>query len=190
MVSAIAIPFSDPELFRDPHPLLHEVRARAPVVWSEEMTAWVLLRYGDVRRALFDPDLASTAMNRRIERYSPEEQMTVGELRETVERWMGLPRIEDHRRYCTLLRPRFSASAVRAMEGGLIVRADRLLAAIVERGGGDVVEDFAVPYTIDVVCELCGLPRSRSMARTAAIGAARRVGDDRVPSRADRCAPP
>ena len=164
----MTIPFADPELFLEPHPALRAVRERDPVHWSEEKAAWVLLRYHDVRGALFDPRLASTGMSRRIERYSPEEQRSLGELRATVERWMGLPALEDHRRYVTLLRPHFSGGAVRMREPEIAARADALLEAIAARGGGDVVEDFATPFTIDVVSRLCGVPRSPAMTRTLA----------------------
>ncbi len=167
-VAGPTIPFADPELFHRPHPVLHDVRARDPVHWGDEMNAWVLLRYTEVRRALFDPRLSSTGMTRRIERFPAEEQLTLEELRRTVEQWMGLPAIKDHRRYSTLLRPRFTASAVGSMEPEIRRRADGLLDAMIDRGGGDILEDFAAPYAIDVVSQLCGLPRAESMAGTLA----------------------
>lgn len=162
------IQFADPELFRDPHPVLHHARANAPVHWSQHTGAWILLRYDDIRDGLMDPRLASTAMSRRIERYTPAEQHTVAELREMVERWMGLPTAEDHRRYSTLLRPRFAASPVAAMEPQLTAHADALWDAMARQGGGDVVRDFAAPYAIGTVCRLCGLPASREITRIIA----------------------
>lgn len=169
MSSATAlIPFDDPELFRNPHPALHRARADAPVHWSQHMGAWILLRYDDIRGALMDPRLASTAMSRRIDRYTPAEQGTLAELRQMVERWMGLPTAEDHRRYSTLLRPSFAASPVAAMEPGLAAHADALWDAMARQGGGDVVRDFAAPYAIGTACRLCGLPASGEITRTIA----------------------
>lgn len=167
-MATVTIPFADPELFHRPHPVLHHVRAHDPVHWSEEMEAWVLLRYSNVRHALSDPRLSSTGMARRIERHSAEDQLTLAELRRTVERWMGLPTLEDHKRYSTLLRPRFSASSVRSMEPEISRCASNLLDEFIRQGGGDMLEDFATPYAIDVISQLCGLPRSRQMASTLA----------------------
>jgi cytochrome P450 len=164
----VTISFADPGLFLNPHPLLHHVRALDPVHWSSDHSGWVLLRYPDVRRALQDPRLAPTAMSRRIDRYPQGEQATIAGLRRLTGRWMGLPAIEDHQRYSTLLRPHFSAGMAAAQARSLTARADELLRVIARHGQGDIVADFAVPYTMGTVLRLCGLPQSPSVAADVA----------------------
>ncbi len=165
---AATISLADRDLFLDPHPLLHHLRAHDPVHWSSDLNGWVLLRYGDVRQALHDPRLAPTAMSRRIDRYTRGEQDMVAELRHLVGQWMGLPTIEDHQRYSTLLRPHLSGEAVAGQVRSLTAHADRLLRVIARRRQGDIVADFAVPYTMGTVLRLCGLPRSPSVAADVA----------------------
>ena len=156
----VTISFADRDLYLNPHPLLHHLRAHDPVHWSSDLGGWLLLRYSDVRQALQDPRLAPTAMSRRIDRYPPGEQATIAELRRLVGQWMGLPTIEDHDRYATLLRPHFTARAVAAQAHCLAAHADRLLDVIARQGQGDIVAGFAVPYTMGAVLRLCGLPPS------------------------------
>jgi cytochrome P450 len=162
------ISIADRSLFLNPHPVLHHLRANDPVHWSSDLGGWVLLRYWDVRQALHDPRLASTAMSRRIDRYAQEEQDALAELRHLVGQWMGLPTIEDHQRYSTLLRPHFSGEAVAVRMRGLAAHADRLLSVIARRGQCDIVADFAIPYTMGTVLRLCGLPQSPSVAADVA----------------------
>ncbi|MCX2185028.1 cytochrome P450 [Streptomyces sp. SKN60] len=155
---------TSPGLFHSPHPVLHTLREIDPVHWSEEFSSWLLLRYDDVADALRSEALSPTGMTRRIEHLSPSAQRSLEELRRSVEQWMGLPRIEDHKRYAKLLRPRFSPREIGRLEPYIRESADSLLLDIARRGGGDVVTEFAYPYSASVIAHTIGLPpEDRSM---------------------------
>ena len=44
-----------PAFYQDPYPYYRQLRAEAPVAWSQALGAWVLTRYEDVQATLHDP---------------------------------------------------------------------------------------------------------------------------------------
>lgn len=157
-MTAAELSLTRPGLFHAPHPVLHTLRETDPVHWSEEFSAWLLLKYDDVTEALRNENLSSTGMTKRIESLPPDDRRSLEELRRSVEQWMGLPKLEDHRRYTKLLRPRFSLREIGRLEPYVRESADALLVEIAERGGGDVVTDFAYPYSAGVIAHVIGVP--------------------------------
>src|SRR5262245_6405147 len=56
------------EIYLDPHPHIHRLRAQAPVHWSRSLQSWLLTRYDDVAAALRDPRFGHTGAQRRMSR--------------------------------------------------------------------------------------------------------------------------
>ena len=50
---------SDPAMVANPYPVFQRLQDDDPVHWSENLNAWVLTRYDDVRAALNDPRLSA-----------------------------------------------------------------------------------------------------------------------------------
>ena len=65
-----------------------------------------------------------------------------------------------HTRVRKLIMGALTRRAIAAMEQGLIERVDALLDALAERGGGDLIEDFASAIPVDVIGNLLGVPQS------------------------------
>lgn len=125
----------DPELQADPYPFYAQARSAEPVAWVESHGGhWLLTRYEDIRRVATDPE---TFLNRQI--LIPDWPFPLGE---------QLPMAsdgEDHRRYRLALADHFSPTAVNRMEPRMRARAVELVSAIVDRGGGELMADLAVP---------------------------------------------
>jgi cytochrome P450 len=64
----------------------------------------------------------------------------------------------DHRRLRRLVEQAFSRHSVENMRGRIGVLCDGLLAALAGRGTVDLLEEWARPLPVAVICELLGLP--------------------------------
>jgi cytochrome P450 len=158
MASAVAPAASLGELglYRDPHALLHRLRASDPVHYSDALGSWLLLRYDDVAAALRDDRFAPTGMARRIET-SDDGGLEV--LLVSVRQWVGRSSLADHKRLRTVMRGHFaSRRTVAAVETYARALADRLAGELAARGGGEIVGDFAYPFTASVTAHAVGLP--------------------------------
>jgi len=65
-----------------------------------------------------------------------------------------------HTRVRHLIMGALTRRAIAAMEPGLIQRVDALLDSLEDRGGGDLIEDFASAIPVDVIGNLLGVPES------------------------------
>ena len=146
----------------DPHPLLHRMRARAPVyrhVYRDGGPAtWYLTRYADVQRALLDPDVG-----RQLDRL-PDE-LAAAHRRYDFDPLAALRRNvfhldpPDHTRLRRLIAPVFSARTVAAIDRTVRRAVGQLLDAAAAAGGElDVIEALALPLPVMVVADLVGLP--------------------------------
>lgn len=158
------IALNHPTLYLEPHPTLHGLRQSDPVHWSPDLSAWLLLRYDDVTAGMRDRRLMLTGMSKRIDELPPPDQQSLVELRRSVEKWMGLPTIDDHQRYSKLLRPYFSQRSVQRFAPQITTIARNLIDEMGERDGGDIVNDFAYPFTTEVIAHVIGLPADNRSA--------------------------
>jgi len=146
--------FNDPNLFLEPHPFLHKLRAEAPVHFSQALDAWVLTRYQDVDQALNDPRLSGLEETKRFDALPPAQREMLLPLRRCFERWAGRSSIADHDRFRHLLGRRFTPSAARSLGPRIQAILDDLMNAAVSQGSVDVARDLARPMAMRVVAEL------------------------------------
>lgn len=66
----------------------------------------------------------------------------------------------DHRRLRSLVQKAFTPRTVELLRPRVFSVADRLHARLRERGGGDLMSDFAVPLPATVIADLLGVPES------------------------------
>ncbi len=137
--------FSD-EVLLDPHPHYTELRERAAVVHLEKTGVWALTRYDTIREALSDPGLFSSksvAFNDRM------NEALVGTSLATDP--------PDHQRLRSALTENLSPRAVRKLKDGIDAKADAMVAALVERGTFDAMDDLARALPLAVVMDLIGV---------------------------------
>ena len=141
----------DPEFLADPYPTYHRLRAEDPVHQSP-LGFWVLTRYEDVSAVLRHPRFIK----------EPLAALVAARFGADVPRGMGLSMLDrdppDHTRLRALVSKAFTPRVVeglrpriRQIVDGLIVRAQAV-------GAMDLIEEFAYPIPVNVICEMMGVP--------------------------------
>jgi cytochrome P450 len=140
--------FSD-EVLTDPWPVYRAMRDSAPVVHleQEEYEVYAVSRYEDVRDVLRDWRRFSSAEGTGFNDLANDAaQSTV----------VGAdPPIHDQLR--AVMNERLRLSEVKELTGLVQAKADKLVAALLERGQFDVVTDLSEQFVPAVVGELVGL---------------------------------
>ncbi len=133
----------------DPFPAYARLRAEAPVARNAEVGFWVLSKHADVLAASTDP---STFCSRQgillfeigTDYASPPTMMHTDP--------------PEHTRYRALAQPGFTPSLIRSLEPAVRVRARALLAEIEPEVPRDVVAPVTVPFPLQIIAELLGIP--------------------------------
>jgi cytochrome P450 len=146
--------FEDGFLAGDPHPHLARLRAEAPVALDAEHGVWVLSRHAEVTTAARDPAT-----------FCSGKGILLSEIGVTYDTPPTIMHTDppDHTRYRKLVQPAFSPSAIRQWEPAIRRRAkagvERLLAGVDGDGSVvDVVAELAVPFPLQVIADLLGIP--------------------------------
>jgi len=140
----------DPEFVADPYPTYHRLRAEDPVHHSP-LGFWVLTRYDDVVAALRDPRLAKEAIASFVAaRFGAPVPA------------MGLSMLDrdppDHTRLRGLVSKAFTPRVVEGLRPRIQQIVDGLLDRVKARGSMDLIEEFAYPIPVIVICEMLGVP--------------------------------
>ncbi|SFY49413.1 cytochrome P450 [Streptomyces sp. F-1] len=131
----------------DPYPLYAELRAAGPVVPQEDGSLLVG-GYHEVAALLHDPRLSADPRTRGLETAKPP--------------FLRLDDPEHHRLRTLAMRP-FGPPHSPHRVDGMRAEIDRITAELLEpfEAGGrfDLVDDFAYPLPVTVICRLLGVPR-------------------------------
>ncbi len=140
--------------FTDPHELYRTLRQEAPVArvsMPEGQQAWMITRYEDARPALNDPRLSKDAS--RFHGF-PAADFLAGHMLNSDP--------PDHTRLRKLVSRAFTVRAIARMRPrieevaqGL---ADRMAEKAAREGTVDLLDEFAFPLPMTVICELLGVP--------------------------------
>jgi pimeloyl-[acyl-carrier protein] synthase len=140
----------DPEFLADPYPMYHRLRAEEPVHHSP-LGFWVLTRYDDVVAALRDPRLAKEAIAGFI---AARFGAPVPHL--------GLSMLDrdppDHTRLRSLVSKAFTPRVVETLRPRIQQIVNGLVDTAEDAGSMDLVEQFAYPLPVIVICEMLGVP--------------------------------
>jgi cytochrome P450 len=140
----------DPEFLADPYPTYHRLRAEDPVHLSP-LGFWVLTRYEDVVAVLRDGRLAKEAV---IAFVAARFGIAPGTI--------GLSMLDrdppDHTRLRSLVSKVFTPRVVEGLRPHIQEIVDGLLQRVAGAGSMDLIEAFAYPLPVMVICELLGVP--------------------------------
>ncbi|MFG3122718.1 cytochrome P450 [Streptomyces sp. NPDC048201] len=141
----------------DPYPLYAELR-RTPVLHEEEGEPYVISSYWDIESLLHDPRISSDAAN--LTAAGPDELQTES---------TGLPpsfiRLDppEHDRLRRIANSAFGPPheprRVDDMRGELHTIVTELIDGFADRTEVDLVDQFAYPFPVTVICRLLGVPR-------------------------------
>jgi len=140
----------DPEFIADPYPTYHRLRAEDPVHHSP-LGFWVLTRYEDVVAALRDPRLIK----------EPIAAFVAARFGAPMPA-MGLSMLDrdppDHTRLRGLVNKAFTPRVVEGLRPHIQKIVDGLLARVEGAGTMDLIEEFAYPLPVTVICQMLGVP--------------------------------
>ncbi len=144
MSSSVRDNVADPEFHANPHPSYAQWRREGPVRQvrlASGTTAWLVTRYDEARQALTDPRLSKAAggdgpLSRHMLAVDPP----------------------DHTRLRRLVSAAFTARRIEALRPRIAEITDELLDAMAGRDTFDLIDAFAFPLPIQVICELLGIP--------------------------------
>jgi cytochrome P450 len=141
----------EPEFLADPYPTYHRLRAEDPVHHSP-LGFWVLTRYEDVVSVLRDPRFIK----------EPLAALVAARFGAEVPRGVGLSMLDrdppDHTRLRGLVSKAFTPRVVEGLRPRIQEIVDGLIARAQAAGSMDVIEEFAYPIPVNVICEMMGVP--------------------------------
>jgi cytochrome P450 len=142
----------DPDFVADPYPVYHRLRAEDPVHHSP-LGFWVLTRYADVMAVLRDPRLIKEPIAAFVAARFGMAAPPPG---------LGLSMLDrdppDHTRLRGLVSKAFTPRALERLRPGIQQIVDGLLDEAATRGSMDLIEEFAYPLPVRVICEMLGVP--------------------------------
>jgi cytochrome P450 len=146
------------EFTQDPHGLYRRLRrqgiAACPVILPNDWPGWVGLSYQDARLLLADP-LVSKDVTRGLRLFPPG---TAGGYGTPMATHMLNSDPPEHTRLRRLVGRVFTSRAVERLRPRIEQAASDLLDAIPAGQTTDLVDAYALPLPITVICELIGVP--------------------------------
>ncbi|MFF1705444.1 cytochrome P450 [Streptomyces sp. NPDC058252] len=138
---------------KDPYPVYAELRERGPVHWVRTpppgaYEGWLVVGYEEARAALADPRLSKDSGKSGL-RSLDEELMG---------RYLLITDPPEHTRLRSLVSGAFTMRRVEALRPRVQQITDELLDAMLPKGRADLVDSFAYPLPLTVICELLGVP--------------------------------
>jgi cytochrome P450 len=141
----------DPEFLADPYPTYHRLRTEDPVHYSP-LDFWVLTRYEDVVAVLRDPRFVK----------EPLAAFIAARFGVAVPPGMGLSMLDrdppDHTRLRSLVSKAFTPRVVEGLRPRIQRMVDDLITRAERAGSMDLIEEFAYPIPVSVICEMLGVP--------------------------------
>ncbi|WNV85441.1 cytochrome P450 [Umezawaea sp. Da 62-37] len=158
----------DDAFVQDPYPVYaklgaegstHRVRMPPGVPLCGGLPVWLITGYEAVRSALADPRL-STDLNRIEGLFAQKEpdRTKRGGFSSTLSKHMMLTDPPDHTRLRKLVSKAFTSRAVDELRPEIQRIADELVDALPDRDAVDLLDVFAFPLPIRVICLLLGVP--------------------------------
>lgn len=142
-----------PAVRRDPFPYFAYLRREAPVLWVEQLQAYLVSRYEDVARVARKPELFSSIAMRRSGPDSAPEATGVKSVI-TVDP-------PEHGRLRSILQDEFRVRPLRELEPRVQVLVEDLVACLQSSEAFDLVRDFTIPLPVTVIAELLDIEPAR-----------------------------
>ncbi|OBF55140.1 cytochrome [Mycobacterium sp. 852002-50816_SCH5313054-b] len=144
----------DPATRADPYRLLAQFRDRGPLQLPQTNLT-VFSAYRDCDEVLRHPSSSSSNMKSTVAKRQLEAGLLQPRPFPPGFLFLDPP---DHTRLRKLVAKAFSPKVVNALHPEIVALVDGLLDRIAEKGKFDVVEDFAYPLPVAVICRLLGVP--------------------------------
>jgi cytochrome P450 len=152
----------DPAWASDPFPHYADLRERAPI-HRNELGFWVLARHADCLAVLRDRRASSDSLNVDVDRMpagfrtpiAPDDPVAAAMVEMRPFLFRDPP---DHTRLRGLVSKAFTPRVVESLRARTRQAVDELLDAALDAGRVDLLEAFAYPLPVRVICDLLGVP--------------------------------
>jgi cytochrome P450 len=165
----------DPALVRCPYPVFAALRERSPVVWIEQLEAFVVSSYELIAEVLRQPEKFSSrratgpqtdrTVGRRIRELSQEDPEFAALIRPLMELGSSpvLVRADPpvHSRQRALVSRAFRPSVVRALEADIRSLANNLIDQFADHGRVELISEYALPIPMTVIATALGVSLDR-----------------------------
>jgi len=143
-----------PDFYANPFPVYAALRERDPIRRMPDGT-WFLTRYADLVTVYRDAHTFSS--DKKVEftpKYGEGSPLLAHHTTSLV---FNDPPL--HTRVRRLIMGALTRRAIADMEPGLILLVETLMDRIAERGGGDLIDDFAAAIPVEIIGNLLAVPR-------------------------------
>jgi cytochrome P450 len=152
----------DPTWSSDPFPLYADLRERAPI-HKNQMGFWVVTRHRDCLAILRDRRASSDSLNVAVERMPEGFRTPLAEDDPVATAMLEMRPFlfrdpPDHTRLRGLVSKAFTPKVVESLREGTQRVVDELLDAAIAQHHVDLMEAFAYPLPVRVICDLLGVP--------------------------------
>jgi len=146
------------------HDVHHRLRRMNPVYWSPALQQWLVTGYALTDAVLSDPGrFSSVGAERRhvslLDDHVTESVPSLVSHFQTPQ--LNITDPPDHRRIRKAVARSFLPSEVRRIEPMIAATAARLLDEAADRGGVDLMSDYAARLPVEVIAAFIGVPRHR-----------------------------
>lgn len=162
---ALAYDPLDNDIQSDPYPYYAALRQNAPVNWLDSLQSFVVSRYHDVRRVMYDHTaFSSEAMGALVSR--PVEYADGADVLDDYDR-SGFPISivgldgTAHTRLRKIVSRGFTPKRITVLEAEMRHTARSFVDPLVKAGSGDLQTGLAVPFPTTVIAELLGVAAER-----------------------------
>ncbi len=160
----VTAPFtpSDPAFVADPYPAYERLRAAGRVLYDPDSDHWLVPHHADVNALLRDRRFGRTYLHvaSHAEMGRPGEPEELGPFWHLIRNGMLDREPPDHTRLRRLVAKAFTPRMVERLRDRVQARVDRLVDALAEGGGGDLVAELAEPLSVTVISDLLGIPEA------------------------------
>jgi cytochrome P450 len=146
----------DKSYFRNPFPLFHELRSRAPIFRSEVIGGWIITRHEDCDAVLKDSENFSSKgrITHLLNQLGPDFQSELQLLHFHFARGLAHSDAPEHRRLRGLLARAFTPKMIEGLRPRIREIVDRKVSTLDSES--DLVKDLLTPIPARVVGELLG----------------------------------
>jgi cytochrome P450 len=151
---------SDQAFVADPYPAYARLRAAGRVLYDPASDHWLVPHHADVGALLRDRRFGRTYLHvaTHAELGRPEEPAYLAPFWQLIRNGMLDREPPDHTRLRRLVAKAFTPRMVERLRDRVQATTDRLVDAVADAGGGDLVAGVAEPLSVAVISDLLGVP--------------------------------
>jgi cytochrome P450 len=143
---------------QDPYPAYRALRERAAVYFHPVLRIWFSTRHADVVKVLRDPRFSVNRTQAPLFRALDIERTLGPDLATVVTQNLLMLDPPEHTRLRRLVNQAFTPRVALALRPRISAIVTQLLDQAAERGGMELIRDFAYPLPVIVIAEMLGVP--------------------------------